>query len=76
MKLLTNKLREYLEERHISQREFAQMLGIDHSTLSKLLSSGRKLGYEVAKKFVYQLGAYEASKFIDWEGMAIERPNF
>ena len=74
MKLLTKKLKEYLNERQISHREFAKMLNVDHSTVTKILNEERNLGYDVARKFVYALGAIEASKLIDWEGMKIEQP--
>ncbi len=74
MKILPNKLREFLEKRQMSQREFAKKVGIDNSTVSKMLTEERQLGYEVAKKIVYSIGAIEASKMIDWEGMKIEQP--
>lgn len=74
MKILTKKLKEYLESKQISQRQFAKMLDVDHSTITKILNEERQLGYDVARKFVYALGAIEASKLIDWEGMKIEPP--
>jgi len=74
MKILTEKLRQYLKERNISHSEFAEILGVNDSDLTKILNEDSQLDYETAKKFVYKLGAYEANKFIDWEGMHIEQP--
>lgn len=74
MKILSEKLRKYLEQHRISQDKFSEILGIDSSTLTDILDEKRLLNYEEARNFIYNLGAYEASKFIDWEGMKIERP--
>lgn len=48
--LLTDTIREKMEERGVNQRETAKLLGISESRVSDLLNGRRKLNLNIAKR--------------------------
>ena len=54
--LLTDTIREKLEEKGVNQKQAAKLLGISESRISDLLNGKRKLNINMAKKLRDYLG--------------------
>ena len=69
----TELLHDYLQEKRMSARMFAEDMDITVSEVEKLLN-GELVGERTATQFIKFFGADKAQEFIDWDAMEIQNP--
>ncbi|MDE6868370.1 MAG: hypothetical protein K2J83_04425 [Clostridia bacterium] len=73
MKVKKELLQNYLDKRGISAAMFARELGVDEKEVETLLL-GEAVNEATARRFIYYLGADEATKLIDWAAIGKQNP--
>ena len=73
MKVKKEQLQNYLDKRGISAATFARELGVDEKEVETLLL-GEAVNAATARRFIYYLGADEATKLIDWAAIGKHNP--
>lgn len=73
MKVKKEQLQNYLDKRGISAAMFARELGVDEKEVETLLR-GEAVSEATARRFIYYLGADEATKLIDWAAIGKQNP--
>ena len=59
----TDKLKKYLELRGLSQRDFAELLGVDESYVSQIMN-GRRPSWNVMRKIFVMTGFQANDLFV------------
>ena len=67
------KLRSYLESENLTAQDFARRLGVEQREADKLLS-GERVGYDTARKFIYDFKGVIAQHYIDCDATKKENP--
>lgn len=73
MKVKKELLQNYMEKRGISAAVLARELGVDEKEVETLLR-GEAVNEATARRFIYYLGADEATKLIDWAAIGKQNP--
>ena len=73
MYIIVDKVLKFMKENNMSEKQFAEELGISIGELRKMLS-GERTSYDVASKFIYYFTADVVQDLIDWERLGIVNP--
>lgn len=73
MKVKPQLLQDYLEQKKLSEEEFAKKLGIGIEDVRRMLC-GDKVGFNTARKFIRFFTPEKAQHLIDWEAIGVRNP--
>ena len=73
MYIIVDKVLKFMKENNMSEKQFAEELGICIGELRRMLS-GERTSYDVASKFIYYFTADVVQDLIDWERLGIVNP--
>ena len=73
MYIIVDKVLKFMKENNMSEKQFAEELGISIGELRRVLS-GERTSYDVASKFIYYFTADVVQDLIDWERLGIVNP--
>lgn len=73
MYIIVDKVLKFMKENNMSEKQFAEELGINIGELRRMLS-GERTSYDVASKFIYYFTADVVQDLIDWERLGIVNP--
>ena len=73
MYIIVDKVLKFMKENNMSEKQFAEELGISIGELRRMLS-GERTSYDVASKFIYYFTADVVQDLIDWERLGIVKP--
>ena len=73
MYVIVDKVLKFMKENNMSEKQFAEELGISNGELRRMLS-GERTSYDVASKFIYYFTADVVQDLIDWERLGIVNP--
>ena len=74
MKIKQELLQAFLDKYGITAAMLAREIGVDEREIQTLLDGGA-VNEATARKFIYNFGADEAMKMIDWAALGKEIPN-
>ena len=73
MYIIVDKVLKFMKENNMSEKQFAEELGISVGELKSMLA-GERASYDVASKFIYYFTADVVQDLIDWERLGIVNP--
>lgn len=73
MYIIVDKVLKFMKENNMSEKQFAEELGISIGELRRMLS-GERTSYDVASKFIYYFTADVVQDLIDWERLGTVNP--
>ena len=73
MQVQKEQRQNYLDGRGISAATFSRELGVNEKEVETLLL-GEAVNEATARRFIYYLGADEATKLIDWAAIGKQNP--